>query len=421
MRRPSAHADGSQLKSALDDYAAGKLEDALKKLTEYVASNPGDDEVYGVLRSVDETVKLRALAAGGERERLMRYLLDKAKPVVEAKKRNPDRIKQLVEQRPRGRHRRAPQGGARTRDGLGRLRRPLPPARTSATPRSEKVVNAMFALHDIGAEAVLPLAEALNSGDARLRKYVAAVLGDLKDPRALPALRKAVEKDADGDVKAKAADSIRRIRPDGAASTAAASYVKLGQMYYAGEPSVISELDQVHNLWVWEGDALARYEVPAGLYNYVLAERHAAEALALDAGNLAARSLLVRATLAQALEGRAMGDKAPRGAQGRFGPRREPGLRRRDSLRSATRSPRTRLGRRRRGRAASLAATYGGQDLAGTAIEQALSARPSGGCSTRRPIAALRMSPSKPFANSAPGAGARRPRRRPRRRCARSS
>lgn len=396
LTAPSARADGSQLKSALDDYAAGKLEDALKKLTEYVASNPGDDEVYGVLRSVDETVKLRALAAGGESERLMRYLLDKAKPVVEAKKRNPDAIKKLVESALSGDIDVRRKAGLQLAMGSGDYAVPyLLPHLADA--EVDKVVNAMFALHDIGAEAVLPLAEAMNSSDARLRKYVAAVLGDLKDPRALPALRKAVEKDADGDVKAKAADSIQRIRPNGAASTAAASYVRLGEMYYAGEPTVISELDQVHNVWAWEGDALVRYEVASGLYNYVLAERHAAEALALDAGNLAARSLLVRSTIAEMLEGRAMGDKAPEALKHASDLAVSQGF---DAANAAL------------GDAISnknwdvaveacrvLAATYGGQDLAGTSIEKAL------GATERRvqyagAVAALRMSPSKPFANS---------------------
>ena len=397
LKAPTACADGSQLKSALDDYAAGKLEDALKKLTDYVASNPGDDEVYGVLRSVDETVKLRALAAGGESERLMRYLLDKAKPVVEAKKRDPDKIKKLVEQALSGDIDVRRKAGLQLAMGSGDYAVPyLLPHLADA--EVEKVVNAMFAFHDIGAEAVLPLAEALTgSADARLRKYVAALLGDLKDLRALPALRRAVEKDADGDVKAKAADSIRRIRADAVASSATASYVKLGQLYYAGDPIVISELDQVHNIWSWEGDGLARYEVAAGLYNYILAERHAAEALALDPSNLAARSLLVRATLAEMLEGKAMGDKAPEGLKGAWDLATSQGF---DGANAAL------------GDAVSqkdwdvaveacrvLAATYGGQDLAGTSIEKAL------GASERRvqyaaAVAALRMSPSKPFANS---------------------
>lgn len=398
LNAPTARADGSQLKSALDDYAAGKLEDALKKLTEYVASNPGDDEVYGVLRSVDETVKLRALAAGGESERLMRYLLDKAKPTVEVRKRDPERIKKLVD-------------SALTGDIDVRRRAGLELAMSSgdyavpyllphlADAEVSSVVNAMFAFHDIGAEAVLPLAEALTgSPDARQRKYVAALLGDLKDMRALPALRRAVEKDADADVKAKAADSIRRIRSNATGPmSAAASYVKLGQMYYAGEPVVISELDEVHNVWAWEGDGLVRYEVPAGIFGYVLAERHAAEALALEPGNLAARSLLVRATLAESLEARAMGDKAPEGAKGAWDLAASQGF---DAASAAL------------GEAVAqknwdvaveatrvVAATYGGQDLAGTAIEAALAA-PERRVQYAAAVAALRMSPSKPFAGS---------------------
>ena len=397
LSAPTARADGSQLKAALDDYAAGKLEDALKKLQEYVAANPGDDEVYGVLRTVDESVKLRALAAGGESERLMRYLLDKARPSVEARKRDPDRIKKLVDMAMSGdidvrRH-----AGLELAMSSGDYAVPYLLPHLGDT-EVEKVVNAMFAFHDIGAEAVLPLCEALTgSGDARLRKYVAALLGDLKDPRALPALRRATEKDADGDVKAKASDSIRRIRPDGVAMSAAASYVKLGQMYYNGEPTMISELDQVHNVWAWEGDGLVRYEVPAGIYSYVLAERHAAEALALDPSLLAARSLLVRATLSESLEAKAMGEKAPEAAKGAWDLAVSQGF---DAASAALGDA---VAQRNWDVAVEacrvLAATYGGQDLAGTALERAI------GATERRvqyaaAVAALRMSPSKPFAGS---------------------
>ena len=396
LAAPSAHADAGQLKAALDDYAAGKLEDALKKLQEYVATNPGDDEVYGVLRSVDETVKLRALAAGGESERLMRYLLDKSKPVVEARKRDPDRIKKLVDASLAGDIDTRRKAGLELALSSGDYAVPyLLPHLADAD--VEKVVNTIFAFHDLGSEAVLPLAEAMSSSDARLRKYVAAVLGDLKDVRALPVLRRTVEKDADGDVKAKAADAINRIRPGGSAMSASASYAKLGQMYYAGEPSVISEFDQVHNVWKWEGDALARYEVPSGVYAYVLAERSAAEALALDANNMAARSLLVRSLLAQMLEGRAMGDKAPEALKGASDLAASQGF---DAASAALGDA---LAQKDWDVAVEacrlLSSTYGGQDLAGTALGNAL------GASERRvqyaaAIAALRMSPSKSFANS---------------------
>ena len=206
----SAHADEGALKAAFDDYAAGKYEDALKKLQEYVQSNPGDEEVYNVLRNVDERVKLRALVAGGDHERLMRYLLDKAKPTVEAKKRDPDAIKKLVDEALSGELDTRRRAGLElgTRSGDYAVPYLLPHL---ADADAEKVVNAIFAFHSIGGEAVLPLSQAMATSDARLRGYIAVVLGDIGDPRALPVLRRAAEKDADESVKAKANAAIAKI------------------------------------------------------------------------------------------------------------------------------------------------------------------------------------------------------------------
>ena len=75
-----ASADPSDLQAALDDYAAGKPDEALEKLRAYVQGNPSNEEVYGILRDVEETLLLNAMAKGGEHERYIKYLLGKASP-----------------------------------------------------------------------------------------------------------------------------------------------------------------------------------------------------------------------------------------------------------------------------------------------------------------------------------------------------
>jgi hypothetical protein len=240
---------------------------------------------------------------------MMKYLLDKAKPVVEARKRDPEQIKALVDKAINGEfdaQRKADMELA-ARSGDYAVPYLLP---ALGDPDTKKVTAAIFALHYIGGEAVLPLAAAMDSGDARLRGYAAVVLGDLRDPRGLPALRRAVERDADEGVKAKAAESIRKIRGDGV-EQAVVSYTRLGQRYFEHNPGAISEPDQVHNLWRWEGEGLVRLEVPAGLWPYALAEQHAHAALKLQPDFLPARSLLVRSLLAMIVQGRNLGDKAP--------------------------------------------------------------------------------------------------------------
>ncbi|HVG93375.1 MAG TPA: HEAT repeat domain-containing protein, partial [Planctomycetota bacterium] len=393
---PRASADEADLKSAFDDYAAGRYEDALKKLQTYVASNPGDDEVYRVLRQVDERVKLKALAAGGEHERHLRYLLDKARPAIEQRRRDPETIKELVDQvlSPELDVRRRASLELATKSGDYAVPYLLPHL---ASQDVEKVVNAIFALHAIGGEAVLPLTEALQTTDARLRGYTAVVLGDIRDPRALPMLRRVMETDEDADVKAKASAAVQKIRPIGAAASASESFVRIGQRYYANDPSVISEPDQVHNLWRWESDALARYEVPAALFGYQLAQMQAVYALRLQPANIAARSLLVRAVVAQGLEGVLLGDKAPESLKAAETLARSQGF---AAVSAALGDALTTSDWDVAAACCALVAkTYGGQPLAGHPLGRALGA-PQKAVQYAAAIAALHMSPTTPFENS---------------------
>jgi HEAT repeat protein len=396
----TARADEAALKSALDDYAAGKWEDALKKLRDYVATNPGDDEVYRVLREVDDRLKVRILAQQGEHEILMRRLLDKARVTVEAKKRDPERIKQLVEQAING------DLDARRLAGLELARFSGAYAVPELLPHlgatdAEKVVNAIFAFHYLGSEAVLPLAEALQSSDARLRGYVATVLGDLRDPAALPALRRAAATDADENVRNKAMASINKIRPGAAPMSAAESYVRVGQRYYANSPGAVGDLGDVTSVWRWENDALVRYEVPQALYGFQLAEENAQDAIALEPGNLAARSLLVRSLLAQAAEAEVMKDGAPEplkgGAPGAWDLAVSQGY---DAANAALADALEQHDWDVAVRAARLVgATYGRQDLMGSPLGRALDA-PQQRVRYAAAVAALRMSPPGPFENS---------------------
>jgi HEAT repeat protein len=393
---PSARADEAALRSALDDYAAGKYEEALTKLREYVATNPGSDEVYAVLRSADDRVLRSTLARGGEHERLMRYVMDRARPTVEQKKRDPEGIAKLAESALSGpldvRRRAAIELAAR----YGEYAVPtLLGAFLSGD--AEKVWNAMHTLHLIGADAVLALNAAADSPDARMRTYVFSTLGDIRDERALPVLRRAAERDADEGARAKAQAALQKIRPNSPPVAAVDSYVRTGELYLSDDPSVMSSGDEVANVWRWEGEGLARVEVPHGLLNEELAHDSAWDALELDPAHLGARSLLVRARLAGLVEGRALGEKAPAGLKA------APDVLASQGFDAASAALADALSRRDWDVAVEairlVAATYGRQDLRGHPIGAALVS------SERRvqyaaAIAALRMSPGGPFENS---------------------
>lgn len=290
------------LDAALADYAAGRYEMALEKLRAYVASEPGSDEVYAVLRDADEKVLLRVLARQGDHERLMNYLLDKARPATRDRGLDPDEIQEFVDvavnddSLDKRRH-----AGVRLAV-VGPLAVPyLYPylARSDAA----VVVNTMFAIHRLGTSAVPALVEVLETDNPRVRGNVAAVLGDLRDPLAIPALLRVKEVDADESVRKKADAAVQKIGAGRATPQSAANaFWSLGERFYANDPTVVLDFGDMRNVWRWEDGDLARFTVHAYFFGYQMAEQMAVDALTLNPGLLEARSLLVRSLLAQKVE-----------------------------------------------------------------------------------------------------------------------
>ncbi len=297
----SAVAAEEDLTTALKDYAAGHYEDALVKLREYVASNPAGEEVYAVLRDADERLLLRILARQGDDERLLKYLLDKARPVARNERLDPDKIQELANAAVNGEHldqRRA--AGLRLRSS-GDVAVPylyMYLARTDAA----VVVNTMFALQRIGVAAVPPLLQVLQSDNARMAGNAAGVLGDIGDEIAVPGLLRLKETTEDAFAREKAETALSKIGGQLTTMAATDAYTALGQRYYANDPTVLSSFEVLKNIWRWEGGDLVRYEVPAYLYRFQMAEQAATDALSLSPVNKDAQALLVRSLLAQKAE-----------------------------------------------------------------------------------------------------------------------
>lgn len=301
-----AVADEQDLETALSDYAAGRNEEALAKLREYVEGNPGDEEVLAVLRRADERVLLRVLSMGNEHERLLKYLLDKSRAPARDSAMDDAEIQALVKT-------------ATEEDSLDRRHSAAVRLRAAgelAVPylypylgadAAAQVVNAMFALERLGLDGVHPLAEVLESDDATIRRTAAAVLGNLREPQAVPALLRLKETDDNEGVRASAIEALRKIGQNRATTIAAANaFTRLGERYYSNDPTIVLGFDQTRNMWRWQDGQLVRVEVPAYLYPYQMAEQMAVDALTLDPSHRGARALLVRALLAQGVEAEIM-------------------------------------------------------------------------------------------------------------------
>ncbi len=296
----SAVADDGPLSEALGAYAGGNNEEGLAKLRAYVESNPSPEDILAALRGADDHLLGRILTLRGEHEKLLKYLLVKARPVVEAREEDPTAIQGLVDAAVKGESLEARRTAAMKLRALGELAVPaLYPYLGSEEP--ETVVSAMLAFRYLGEDATLALAETVHSDDARLRGYVAEVLGEIGDRRARGHLLQLLERDQDATVKQKAQQALAQLG-GGAPGGASEAFVALGLRVYSRDPSLVSGFDATKNLWRWEDGKLVRYAVPAYLWPYQVAEDAATHALELQPANAAARALLVRALLAQKVE-----------------------------------------------------------------------------------------------------------------------
>jgi CheY-like chemotaxis protein len=395
-----AWAQGEALQEALDAYEAGNADEGLEKLRAYVEGSPEPAEVEEVLRGTDQGLLGRVLSMGGEHERLMRYLVVRARPAVEeSPDADPSDIAALVEQAVTSesidQRRRA---GMRLRV-FGELAVPqLYPHLAASEP--ETVVNAQFAFLYLGEDATLPLTTVLRSDDERVRRFAVDVLGDLGDRRALPALLRVVQVEQDPTIRDKASAAVQKIAGGRVPPNAPTAYVALGERFYSNDPTVVAGLEQTRNLWTWEEGELARYEVPAYLYPYLMAEDLAYRALEVAPDYAAARGLLVRALLAQKVEAdviRQAGGEPPEVLGGALNLAASQGFAAAsEALRASLQSRDWDVAVEAAG---LVARTYGGENLQGHPLGDAVIA-PEKRVRYAAAIAALEMSPPRGLPNS---------------------
>jgi HEAT repeat protein len=169
--------------------------------------------------------------------------------------------------------------------------------------------HCIITLTKMAGEAVLPVAEAMESTVPRLRQNAAIVLGNIRDHRALGALKRAWEDpDELPEVKTFVAESLRKItgRDPENLPTAKEYFYTLADRYYTSHPSVLPDLFGEFLVWRWDAkeDRLAPpREVPGFAYNEEIAEEACYDAIALDDRYDAAWVLLALNYFQETVEG----------------------------------------------------------------------------------------------------------------------
>jgi HEAT repeat protein len=177
---------------------------------------------------------------------------------------------------------------------------------------TDQKVNAHLALMQrLGRSAVLPLNVAMRRAGPNIRFMVATELGTIGDERSLAVVAEATTAQEENvrNAAMKAHEKLVAKFPWAANLTAAELYLRLAQLYYAGNYRVMAYTDRPLVLWSWS-DRLASSVVPKHLYVLKLAEDAAYDALRLDPANVEARALLARIVASEKMASDAVAPQA---------------------------------------------------------------------------------------------------------------
>ena len=153
--------------------------------------------------------------------------------------------------------------------------------------RKEELPNIIWALPQIGKDAIRPLAAALQTEDVGLKAEIIQALGKISYPQSLPYLKYIIEKDSSAELRKLADQSIKQIDPAALKAPAAQLFYRLGEDYYYRAPSLAPAEDaNFANIWFWDstGRRLVREKVDKSYFNELMAMRACEWALKADAG-----------------------------------------------------------------------------------------------------------------------------------------
>jgi len=150
-------------------------------------------------------------------------------------------------------------------------------ATTMREPAGRNGLAAMIeALPQIGQPAIRPLAAALQMENDQLKAEIVRALGQIGYPQALPYLKYVAETAQSAELRALAAESVRRIDPRAVNTPAAALFFQLGEKhYYHNESLNPPEGVPIANIWFWDSAAnkLARVEVAREYFHELMCMR----------------------------------------------------------------------------------------------------------------------------------------------------
>jgi HEAT repeat protein/DNA-binding NarL/FixJ family response regulator len=281
----------------------GDYDGALAKFKALFQEDPNQAQILDLIRSTDNKNFLKMLMKGGEYELAAKYFLDRGHEALKARSRDAALIGPLVETAIKDADLEKRRNASRQiMANHGAYALPELVKYLGSNDTDERI-RAIFVIEDVGIEAVLPLAEVLNSPDAQVRQSAIIALRKLLDPRAYPILEYlAKSKDQPDSVRRAAENAVKSMQelvPGTKAMSPEDAFLKIADLYYTKAPDVLRELGSQNTMWKWEEGQLKYSDCPAFLYHLRLAEKACNMALVANPMSANARSMLAIVYAAQ--------------------------------------------------------------------------------------------------------------------------
>ena len=151
--------------------------------------------------------------------------------------------------------------------------------------RKEEFPNIVWALPQIGRDAIRPLAAALQTENMALKAEIIRALGRISYPQALAYLKYVIENDDSAELRKLADRSISQTDPADLKIPAAELFYRLAEKYYYHAESLAPAEDaDFANIWFWDSSArrLVREKVDKSYFNELMAMRACEWALKAD-------------------------------------------------------------------------------------------------------------------------------------------
>jgi len=248
-------------KTAIDLLHRGKKSEALVQLKKVAAMSPDQKAAYELWKSTDYADWRDLLVQGGDFELIAKRLIELARVERKAAKNDKDVILGLVRTATTSEDATERRKAAQTLVAdHGEYAVPYLLALLSDSGDEDRRVLAMHALSQMGNDAAVPVAEALEADNPVLRRNAAFVLGNLGSPLGIAALQHAAASDTDEVVRTAAADALRRLNAQG---NALSNYLAAGDAYWRRSDVALSRGEAGEVVWDWKGRPGRRHADPA--------------------------------------------------------------------------------------------------------------------------------------------------------------